>query len=319
MPRFLTGRRLATALLALLLAMPACGASRSDYAPSSSSSYAEERAPQGRSAAYADSDEYSPSPQSQPAAESTGSSSSSWSWFSFGGDDVEGSKVSPDGSAPREQAPVAKSGGTENRAQSGAEPGDAAKPEPQAPSSKGRPLLIYNGSLIVAIYEVAETQLKAIAIVEEADGFIASRASDRLVMRVPAAQFREILDRLANLGDVIDVNWRAQDVSEEVRDLQIRLQNSMEIRNRLQVLLARAEKVEDALAIEAQLERVTLDIERIIGQLRSFQDRVAFSTIDMHFRAKRVDEIPDDEYLLPYSWLNGLGVDNLLRIPGGRR
>ncbi len=315
MPRYLTRRRLSAVFLALALALAsACGTTRADYATHETAQES------SRSSQAHQPESYSDSEAAYPISRSSDSKKSS-SWFSFGDEQIDGAMVAPSGSTPPSPPapPAQQSGGADGRAQSGGDPSEAQKPEPQAQSPKGRPLLIYNGSLVVAIYEVAETQLKAIAIVEDAEGFVASRASDRLILRVPAAKFREILDQLANLGDLIDVNWRAQDVSEEVRDLQIRLQNSMEIRNRLQQLLARAEKVEDALAIEAQLERVTLDIERIIGQLRSFQDRVAFSTIDMQFRAKRVDEIPDDEYLLPYSWLNGLGVDNLLRIPRGRQ
>ncbi|MFU8807393.1 MAG: DUF4349 domain-containing protein, partial [Bradymonadaceae bacterium] len=123
------------------------------------------------------------------------------------------------------------------------------------------------------------------------------------------------LDELATLGDVIDLSWKAADVSEEVRDLDIRLRNAMEVRGRLQDLLLQAEKVEDALAIEAELERITLEIERILGSLRSLEDRIRYSTIEMLFRPKHTQQTVQKDYMLPFRWLNELGVERLMRLP----
>lgn len=202
-------------------------------------------------------------------------------------------------------------------------PRDGAAPPVEAPqpehepevAQRQTPLLIYTGVIVLGIFDVSQTQEKAIAIIEETGGFIATRTRDRLVMRVPAEHFRSVLDELTAIGDVIDLSWQAADVSEQVRDLDIRLQNSLEVRRRLQDLLERAEKVEDALAIEAQLERITLEIERIVGQLRSFEDRIRYSTIEIHFRPKRTEQVAQRDYVLPFRWLNELGVERLMRLP----
>ncbi len=175
--------------------------------------------------------------------------------------------------------------------------------------------LIYTAELILAIYDVTSVQEEAIDVVEHAGGYVSHRSSKHLILRVPADNFRPILDDLSELGDVLDLSWQAQDVTDKVRDVEIRLRNARELRDRLEELLERADTVEDALEIESELERITLEIERIKGQLESLEDRIAYSTIEMHFDPKRLDEMPDDEFILPVAWVDDLGVESLLEAP----
>ncbi len=179
--------------------------------------------------------------------------------------------------------------------------------------------LIYTGKVVLASYDVAGGQQQAIDLSEELGGYVSHRSSDHLVLRVPAAEFRTALDSIADLGDVLEMSWEAEDVTEEMRDLEIRLGNAIELRNRLQQLLERADTVEDALKIESELERVTLQIERIRGQLENMEDRIAYSTIHLHFDPKQVDEVPDDDFLLPVAWVDDLGLQSLLEAPKGWR
>ena len=207
-------------------------------------------------------------------------------------------------------------GEADSPAGSGSRPDDqAAPPEVEETPDRGQ-LLIYSGALVLAIYEVEQTQDRAVELVEELGGYVSTRTSRTLIARVPAPKFREALTGLGELGDVLDRSWQAQDVTDEVRDLDIRLRNSLQLRNRLEVLLEEAETIEEALAIESELERVTLEIERIRGQLKSFEDRIAYSTIQIEFRTKRVNDVPDDDFLLPFRWLDTVGLQSLLRAPG---
>lgn len=193
-------------------------------------------------------------------------------------------------------------------------PAQATPPEVEAEPQRGQ-LLIYSGAIILAIYEVAETQDRAVEYVEEIGGYISRRATHSLTIRVPAPRFREAMESLGSLGDVLDRSWEAQDVTDEVRDLDIRLNNAMDLRDRLRALIEEAKTVEDALKIETELERITLEIERIKGMLKSFEDRIAYSTIEVTFRSKGSETVPADDFLLPFRWLNTLGLESLLRSP----
>ncbi len=190
----------------------------------------------------------------------------------------------------------------------------AEPPETEAKSERGQ-LLIYTGSLVLAIYEVDETQERIVDAVEEMGGYVSERSSSQLTVRVPAELFRDAMAALSKMGDVLDTSWRAQDVTEEVRDLEIRLRNARQLRDRLEGLLEEAETVADALEIERELERVTLEIERILGQLASFEDRIAYSTIEISFRPIEIDEVPREDFMLPFTFFDQLGLESLMRVP----
>lgn len=202
--------------------------------------------------------------------------------------------------------PVDTSGGQQATSKSSAQ-GEAAV--------KKAPLLIYNGTVLLALYDVDETQKTIIELVEGEGGWVSSRSGNALVLRVPAARFRATLDQLAKMGDLLDLRWQAEDVTSTVRDTRIRLDSALKMRARLEELLAQAQDVRDALAIEQQLSRVILEIERLQATLRGYEERIAYSTINVEFRAKTKDEVPAQEYALPYYWLEELGVNRLLQIP----
>lgn len=175
-------------------------------------------------------------------------------------------------------------------------------------------LLIYSGSVTLAVFHVEENQEAALVIVEEIGGYASERSSNSITFRVPAEHFRTTLDQLGELGDVLDMTWHAQDVSEQYYDIEIRLRNALQMRERLERLLTESTTIQEALAIESQLERITLTIEQMRGQLRFFSDRIAFSTLTLYFSPIYIETISDDEYRLPFVWLNSLGVEQLLSL-----
>ena len=195
-----------------------------------------------------------------------------------------------------------------------APPPDAELPEVDAEQARDQQL-IYTGAIVLAIYDVEAIQREALSLVEELGGYVSERSSRQMTIRVPAAKFRDTLDELSALGDVLDKSWKAEDVTEEMRDLDIRLRNSLELRNRLEALLEEAESIQEALEIESELERITLEIERIRGTLQNMEDRIAYSTIELSFDAIESEDVPGDEFLLPFSWLYTLGLEALLRAP----
>ncbi len=215
-------------------------------------------------------------------------------------------------SAPVEQSFVADAGPTFVAGPASnpvGEKGGAASEKPRS-----SPLLIYTGQVVLAVFDVTATQERALATIESFGGYSSQRNAQQMVFRVPAEKFREALDALKKLGDVLRLDWAAQDVGEEYRDLQIRLKNNLDMRERLLVMLAGAKEIEAALAVEEQLERITLEIERINGQLRSLQDRLAYSTISIQFSPIAVTQVPKSDYRLPFPWLNQLGLEFLMQL-----
>lgn len=176
-------------------------------------------------------------------------------------------------------------------------------------------LLIYNAGVVMAVYEVRDTQARLIARVREAHGFVSQQTDHQLVLRIPAAHFRSFMDALGEEGRVLDRNIAAQDVGEEFRDIEIRIRNLEVTRQRIEALLAQAANVADALAVQRELERITSELEAMRGRQRYLADRIAFSTITINFQPLPREAIAEDEtFLLPFRWLRLLGLHNLLEM-----
>ena len=120
---------------------------------------------------------------------------------------------------------------------------------------------------------------RARAITEGLDGYVAFEGPAEMLLRVPDARLDEALDRLSELGEVERREVRVADVTAAYTDLQIRLDNALALQARLRALLADAEGVQDVLAVERELSRVTTEVERLEGQLRLLQNQIAFSTV----------------------------------------
>jgi len=186
------------------------------------------------------------------------------------------------------------------------------QPEP----GRSSPLLIYNATLHMAVFQVASTQKKVIALAKAKHGFLARQDDRTVVVRVPARAFQATLDGIEKLGDVNHRQIEARDVTEEFRDLTIRLRNFEVVRGKLEKLLERADKVKDALEVQRELTQITEQIERIKGRLRFLEDRIAFSTITVHFAPAPRDDAgaAPPPFQLPFPWIRELGLSTLMDV-----
>ncbi len=252
----------------------------------------------------------------------TAASAASEESYDFSDDMVQGDMVRPDGEmlapAPAPMPPSAPAGHPMYAQAQQATPQGPQATQPNATATDaapgGGPLLIYEAQLYLAVYKVEEN-LKAVAKVGTDVGGFLSRQDDRsIVIRVPAAKFHAAVEAIEALGDVLHRQVQATDVSEEFRDVEIRIRNAMQVRDRLADLLTRATKVEESLQIERELERLTGEIERLKGRMRFLQDRIAYSTITVSFQPKEQERIDNNAFRLPFQWLDMLGLQRLLSL-----
>jgi len=176
------------------------------------------------------------------------------------------------------------------------------------------PILVYTAQITMAVFEVNASLARVEAIGRELGGFLAKRDDQAVTIRVPAAAFQEAVKRIEAVGDMLHRNVAAEDVTEEFRDLEVRLKSARAVQARLTELLAKAVKVEESIAIEHELDRVSGEIERIEGRIRFLRDRAAFSTITVRFEPKPVEQVGQSPARLPVPWLDDLNLPRLLRL-----
>ncbi|WP_437815837.1 DUF4349 domain-containing protein [Sorangium sp. So ce1078] len=214
----------------------------------------------------------------------------------------------PAAATPAPASPAPQPGATPAAAAQGAHQGAGEV------SAAPAPLLVYTAQIAMAVFEVGASLGKVETLARELGGFLARRDDRTITIRVPAARFDEALKRLEGLGDMVQRNVVAEDVTEEFFDLGVRIRNARAVRDRLEKLLEKAAKVEESIQLERELARVAGELERLEGRLKFLRDRVAFSTLTVSFQPRSTETITPSGPRLPIDWLNELGLSRLLNL-----
>lgn len=199
-----------------------------------------------------------------------------------------------------------------------ASPSDAPSGGEQGGDEKGafeasKRLVIYTGSLGLMVPSTEKASKAFITHIEGLGGYLQSRNSDVVTVRVPADRFFAVVEHLRTQGEVQDENINANDVTKKVFDLELRLQTASEARARLLKLLESATVMADVLAIEAQVRRLTDEIELMKGELRNLGDQIAFSTLTVRFFANAPAPTPYPRRTRSrFPWINQVGIERVL-------
>jgi hypothetical protein len=187
-------------------------------------------------------------------------------------------------------------GGAEEVAAGPVEDLDAQAPPEQVPER-----IIYTSDVRVRVDEPSDAAADAIALVEAVGGSLAAQSEQEgedvvtITLRVPVEEFRPALDGVAALGEVLDRHVEAEDVSDQVVDLEGRLENARASADRLRELYATAEGVDQIVSIEQALTQREAEVEALAGQLQQLEDRAARSTITATFVDEGEPVVSDDE------------------------
>jgi len=152
--------------------------------------------------------------------------------------------------------------------------------------------VVAEASMDLTVQEIRPTADRIAAVVSTAEGIVESSRVDgdsrvRMEIRVPALRLSPVLDSVRTLGSVDHETLRTTDVTEEMSDLQARLDNLVAVRDRLRSYLDRAEDVEGVITVERELTRVQTEIDVLTARLELLRGRVAMSRLSLTLDRKR--------------------------------
>ena len=111
-----------------------------------------------------------------------------------------------------------------------------------------------------------------------------NRRTGYVEIRVPADKFETVMQSLAPLGKVLSTSVQRSDVTEQYVDLTIQNESYHTQLDNYYRLMDKATSVEDIIKIQAQIDQITLALNRIEGQLRYLNSQIDLSTITVNLQ-----------------------------------
>ncbi|MGW1357815.1 DUF4349 domain-containing protein [Streptomyces chartreusis] len=164
--------------------------------------------------------------------------------------------------------------------------------------------IIRTASLTVQVKEVPKALDEARTTAENAGGYVGNETTTRdeeghehtrVVLRVPVDKYAEVLADLEGAGKLIERSAKAQDVTDQVVDVESRIKSQQASVARIRELMDQATKLSDVVTLEGELSRRQADLESLLAQQASLKDRTSLATISLTLSETPVKKAAKDD------------------------
>ncbi|MET8244053.1 DUF4349 domain-containing protein [Streptomyces sp. NPDC005202] len=204
------------------------------------------------------------------------------------------------------------SGGPADKAAAGSEAqrgasgsgGRADNAKATAPPKLTASHIIRTASLTVQVKDVPKALDTARTTAENAGGYVGDETMTRdakghertrVVLRVPTDKYVEVLADLEGTGKLIERTAKAQDVTDQVVDVESRI-TSQRAGARVRELMDKATRLSDVVELEGELSSRESALEALLVRQASLKDRTSLATITLSLSETPVRKAaPDDQ------------------------
>lgn len=156
--------------------------------------------------------------------------------------------------------------------------------------------IIRNAYVSIQSGNVNKAYDNTILLVEKYQGMIINSNISRyeegeqsqIEIKVLPDNFIKLLDELKTVGEIKSKNISEEDVTEEYYDIKARLKNAQKVQDRLYEILKKANKVEDILKVEKEIERVGENIETLEGKIKYLDSKTDYARLTVTIFSKKV-------------------------------
>ena len=150
--------------------------------------------------------------------------------------------------------------------------------------------IIYTGWMSLETDDIDLTINKIKQVISSSDGYVDNISVDKsekfeygyITVRVPQDQFSNVVQSIENLGELKNKNISNNDITDQLFDLKIRIENAKATEARFLQILDKAVNISDILQIEQELNRIRTDIEILEGHINNLNNRVAYSSLTIN-------------------------------------
>ena len=154
-------------------------------------------------------------------------------------------------------------------------------------------MMVRTGELTVSVDDPEEAGRMLEHIVKDAGGYVErsnARGESRVWARcrVPTDDLDRVMEAVAALGDETNRSVSAADATDQYTDLEARIRNNVALRDRLALLLDKADDVSDVLAVEKELTRVQSEIESMQARFDRLKSEIELSVLTVTLERERI-------------------------------
>jgi hypothetical protein len=222
---------------------------------------------------------------------------------------------SASGSAVAAPTAAALAPGAGAAASSTGQPANAGTTARLAPASD----IIYTAQLTVRAANVSSAAARAAQITEGAGGYVSnettsadpdhpSQAIATVQLKIPVASYPAILGQLAGgLGTQLSLQEQAQDVTQQVADVNSQVTSDQAAIVQLRALLSHAGSVGDLLNVQNQINNQESALEAMQAQQRALSHETSYATVTLTILGPKAKPVPH-RTKAPPSLAGGLGA-----------
>lgn len=157
--------------------------------------------------------------------------------------------------------------------------------------------VIHHIVLTIETEDVMAAAQQASQAVEAGGGYVESESTERtsddgepdfvqLVLRVPVDRRGDLATRIENLGTLLERSRSADDVTDQLVDVQSRIDSQRRSIDRLRALLDQAANLRDVISVENELARREADLDSLLRRQEELSKLSSLATITVTFVAQ---------------------------------
>lgn len=187
---------------------------------------------------------------------------------------------------------------------------------PAAPAALAERKIVYTGHFTLLVTDLEKAQAACRQLADANGGYLQELSGSSLILRVPAGNFEKLTSELGKVGGIAAREIRAQDVTEQCVDLEIRIRNTKALQDHVRKLLEKNADLKYALELEQELARLTTQLEQLETALKNLEKSAAFAAVHITFSSPARYSPPQLNVQLPFDWLHTVGLSELMRFGG---
>ncbi len=206
----------------------------------------------------------------------------------------ESAAVGNNGIVNTNEGEVSKSGAKQSSADSSEAKTNSTNSQGLVNNTNVSQKIIFTGQVNYETLDFEKTRTKLCEYITSIGGFIQNSSvqsgrigygglkSAEYVFRIPKEKYSQSFIDMREFGTVVLEQSNGEDVTDQYFDTEARLKSLKIQQERLQALLQRADKMEDILKIEKELQTVLYEIENYTGTIKKWDSLVEYSTLTVN-------------------------------------